>query len=175
MDAAGLVVGIACLAGLFRTVPDVLEKVDSYRKFGAESRFTVARLNLDKAWAENVGPAGAALRAEHHLKLDDLEVSALVYRTLHCMKDRFGPIETAIKDLDVLELSDAARPLEEAEPYESRKLVLPLASRKTKLACAFTRKTRSLSQLNDFEWLFDEICRLVPPEGSKPGDSDSST
>jgi hypothetical protein len=59
MDVTGLVIGVAGLAGLFGSCIDAIDRVDSYRKFGYESRYISAWFHLDKLlfqrWADAVG------------------------------------------------------------------------------------------------------------------------
>jgi hypothetical protein len=53
------IAGFAGLASLFSTCLDVIERVDSYKDFGVESRCIIARFEADKhpftKWAQDVG------------------------------------------------------------------------------------------------------------------------
>ena len=65
MDPFSLTAGIAGfagLAGLFTTCLDIIDRVDSYKDFGIESRSIIAQFEVDKPlfkkWATDVGIYG---------------------------------------------------------------------------------------------------------------------
>lgn len=74
MDPFSLAAGIsgfAGLAGLFSTCLGVIERVDSYKDFGAESRSIIAQFEADKylfaKWAQDVGIDKDNLKNNYHL------------------------------------------------------------------------------------------------------------
>jgi hypothetical protein len=86
MEVAGYTVGVAGLAGLFSACLDTIDHVDSYRRFGVESRDITAQLNADKVlvrkWAEKVGVVDDKLNIANCTDLDRAEVVAAVERIL---------------------------------------------------------------------------------------------
>ncbi len=117
MEVAGLAIG---LVGLYNVCVEVLEKVDAYKNFGAESRIAMTRLDMNKAifkdWADCVGlttplagAANVASDASHRAKqrryhplLDDPTVGPLVQRTLACIRDIFSAADVSRSKLDQL-------------------------------------------------------------------------
>lgn len=59
MEPISFTAGIVGLVGLFSVCLDVIDKVDSYKEFGLESRSVVAQFKADKHlfanWAQDVG------------------------------------------------------------------------------------------------------------------------
>ena len=59
MEAAGRGIGVAGLVGLFNTCVDIIERVDSYKDVGGESRSLLARFEADRVrlrrWGQIVG------------------------------------------------------------------------------------------------------------------------
>jgi hypothetical protein len=117
MEVAGLAIG---LVGLYNVCVEVLEKVDAYRNFGAESRLALTRLDINKAifkdWADRVGLTAAvagtanvspdtarhATPRPHHPLLEDPAVGPLVQRTLACIRDIFSATDISLSKLDLL-------------------------------------------------------------------------
>ncbi|KAK2016068.1 ankyrin-1, partial [Colletotrichum eremochloae] len=59
MEPVGLAVGVVGLAGLFSTCLEAVQKIDSYKNFGRDSRFLEAQFNASKhrftEWGQAVG------------------------------------------------------------------------------------------------------------------------
>lgn len=75
MEVAGLVVGVAGLAGLYSACLDAVERVKSYRSFGADSsaidvQLTAVKVRLEN-WGKAVGFVDGNLNPDHHAALDD--------------------------------------------------------------------------------------------------------
>src|SRR5277367_1689982 len=100
MEAIGLAVGVAGLAGLFSTCLDVVDKVDSYRDYGFESRSIVAQFEADKLlfqkWAQSVGIDKGKLKDTHHRDLDNPETVSMVERILSSIQEIFSRTEGTI-------------------------------------------------------------------------------
>ncbi|KAI1029421.1 hypothetical protein LB504_010700 [Fusarium proliferatum] len=88
MEPVGLAVG---LVGLFSTCMDVMQRVDSYRTAGRDSRQLDAQLNatmhLFARWGGGVGISKGKLSDNHHPDLDDPRTYAVVQGLLNSIKD----------------------------------------------------------------------------------------
>ncbi|KAF5581270.1 ankyrin repeat domain-containing protein [Fusarium pseudocircinatum] len=88
MEPVGLAVG---LVGLFSTCMDVLQRVDSYRTAGRDSRQLDAQLNatmhLFERWGDGVGISKGKLSDNHHPDLDNPRTHAVVQGLLNSIKD----------------------------------------------------------------------------------------
>jgi hypothetical protein len=87
METAGLVIGVAGVAGLFNSCLEAVDKVQSYQTFGTDShvldtRFKVARARFER-WGLGVGIEQGKLLPDHHPALDDKDKSTLVTDVLH--------------------------------------------------------------------------------------------
>ncbi|KAF5545903.1 ankyrin repeat domain-containing protein [Fusarium phyllophilum] len=88
MEPVGLAVG---LVGLFSTCMDVMQRVDSYRTAGRDSRQLDAQLNatmhLFERWGDGVGISKGKLSDNHHPDLDNPRTFAVVQGLLNSIKD----------------------------------------------------------------------------------------
>lgn len=88
MEPVGLAVG---LVGLFSTCMDVMQRVDSYRTAGRDSRQLDAQLNatmhLFERWGDGVGISKGKLSDTHHPDLDNARTYAVVHGLLNSIKD----------------------------------------------------------------------------------------
>lgn len=88
MEPVGLAVG---LVGLFSTCMDVMQRVNSYRTAGRDSRQLDAQLNatmqLLQRWGDGVGISKGKLSDNHHPDLDDPRTFAVVQGLLNSIKD----------------------------------------------------------------------------------------
>ncbi|EXL70875.1 hypothetical protein FOPG_13306 [Fusarium oxysporum f. sp. conglutinans race 2 54008] len=88
MEPVGLAVG---LVGLFSTCMDVVQRFDSYRTAGRDSRQLDAQLNatmhLFEKWGEGVGIGNGELSDDHHPDLDNPRTYAVVQGLLNSIKD----------------------------------------------------------------------------------------
>lgn len=100
MEIAGLTVSVAGLAGLLGVCIDAVDRVDTYRKFGFESRYITTRFADDKfllhRWVEAVGITNGRLQEVHHRHLDRDEVLTAIVRTLSSIHEYF-PRQTAFR------------------------------------------------------------------------------
>ncbi|KAH8670344.1 ankyrin-1 [Tricladium varicosporioides] len=84
MEPIGLTVGVIGLAGVFSVCLDVIEKVDSYKDYGVESRSIVALFEgykyLFKKWAQDVGINNPESNNNHYNQLDNAETKLRVHR-----------------------------------------------------------------------------------------------
>ncbi|KAL5349551.1 hypothetical protein ACLOAV_005846 [Pseudogymnoascus australis] len=84
MEAVGLVIGIAGLAGLFNTCLDLVDKANSYKDYGHESRSIVAQFEADKLlfrrWAQNVGIEEGNPKGNHHSALDNPATALVIVK-----------------------------------------------------------------------------------------------
>ncbi|SCO16926.1 related to ankyrin [Fusarium fujikuroi] len=88
MEPVGLAVG---LVGLFSTCMDVMQRVDSYRTAGRDSRQLDAQLNatmhLFERWGDGVGISKGNLSDNHHPDLDNPRTFSVVQGLLNSIKD----------------------------------------------------------------------------------------
>jgi hypothetical protein len=88
MEPVGLAVG---LVGLFSTCMDVVQRIDSYRTAGRDSRQLDAQLNtamhLFERWGDGVGISKGKLSDNHHPDLDNPRTYAVVQGLLNSIKD----------------------------------------------------------------------------------------
>ncbi len=82
MEPISFTVGIVGLAGLFSVCLDVIDKVDSYKDYGVESRSIIAQFDADKhlftKWAQDVGIDKDKLKNSHHGLLDNPKTNLIV-------------------------------------------------------------------------------------------------
>ncbi|KAH6981486.1 prion-inhibition and propagation, helo domain-containing protein [Ilyonectria destructans] len=82
MEPVGLAIGIAGLAGLFSSCLEAVEKVQSYRSFGADSQVLDTQFKAEKLrfeqWGRHVGFDRGKPSADHHQALDDPDISSAV-------------------------------------------------------------------------------------------------
>lgn len=87
METAGLVVGLAGLAGLFNSCLESINKVQSYQTFGTDSHVLDTGFKAAKArfgrWGLGVGIEQGRLLPDHHSALDDKDTSTVVTDLLH--------------------------------------------------------------------------------------------
>ncbi len=184
MEIASLAIGVASLASLVSTCVDLLERVESYKNFGAESRLLTTRFDVNKVifrdWAQRVGivSAHALNAARHHPRLDDSDVRALVHRSLSCIRDIFSATEASRSSVDLLLDLDEdthsqpgaehkgfslARMRNKDEPPNAKKSHSALGARLTKFSWAGGGKKRFAEQVEAFEALLERLRTLVPP------------
>ncbi|RYP26210.1 hypothetical protein DL768_011775 [Monosporascus sp. mg162] len=103
MEPVGLAVGIAGLAGLFSVCLDVIDKVDSYRDYGIDSRAITAQFEADKhlfkIWARDVGFEKGNLNENHHDHLDSPDTRAVVEKLLASINEIFSKSESNVSNL----------------------------------------------------------------------------
>ncbi|KAJ5646323.1 hypothetical protein N7490_002695 [Penicillium lividum] len=90
MNPVSFAVGIIGLAGLFSTCLEVVEKFDSKKEFGIESRsiraqFKAQRLRLQQ-WGQDVGLQGDTLMEKHSKQLDDPRTYSIVEELLSAIR-----------------------------------------------------------------------------------------
>lgn len=124
MEAAGLGIGVAGLVGLFNTCVDIIERVDSYKDVGGESRgesrSLLARFEADRVrlrqWGQIVGldkhQPDDHDNYQHYKALEDPAVRIAVRQILQSIKDIEGgrEIDGGIPggtEVNILELSDS--------------------------------------------------------------------
>jgi hypothetical protein len=90
MEAAGLIVGVAGLAGLFSSCLEAANTVQAYLTSGTDShvvnsRFEAVRVRFER-WGPCVGLTRGGLLEDHHSALDDGAVAAAVENLLTIIK-----------------------------------------------------------------------------------------
>ncbi|KAM6517223.1 hypothetical protein FSOLCH5_008186 [Fusarium solani] len=162
METAGLVIGVAGLAGLFNSCLEAVDKVQSYQTFGIDShvldtRFKVARARFER-WGPGVGIEQGKLLPDHHSALDDKDTSTVVTDVLHiiiktiCDASNAPPRRTR-----------AAGPGDDDSSGLHRPYAVTSESRRRKMTWALWGKGGRTEQVELFEKLVQELHNLVPP------------
>jgi hypothetical protein len=94
MEAAGLAIGVAGLAGLLSASRDVDTIRDSYREFAFDLQSNLIQREAARAsyqqWSESVGYSQAGLKDVHHQALDDpmiLDIVQKIVQHIHTIDD----------------------------------------------------------------------------------------
>ncbi|KAI1384141.1 uncharacterized protein F4822DRAFT_62342 [Hypoxylon trugodes] len=176
MEAAGLGIGVVGLAGLFGTVRDIHEAVNSYKEFDLESRPHFVQRDAAKAsyqqWSESVGYDQGELKDNHHKALDSPAVLSIVREIVQCIHEIDGDAGN-----NASHISSQSRPADPAsrDPHSRRKKPVQLekfqgsASRRTKLAWALGGKEKISNQTELVAALLQYLRELVPPQ--QPSDT----
>jgi len=103
MEPISFTVGVVGLAGIFGVCLDVIERVDSYADFGAESRSIIAQFEADKhlftKWAQDIGISADKPKENLHKNLEDLETCSIVQRILFTIQEIFSQTESTMSSL----------------------------------------------------------------------------
>ncbi|KAH7215411.1 prion-inhibition and propagation-domain-containing protein [Fusarium oxysporum] len=170
METAGLVIGVAGLAGLFTSCIEALDKIQSYRTFGTDShvlntRFKAARARFER-WGPGVGIEQGQLKHAHHPALDDKAVSDAVAELLHiiveaiCDAGNVPPRRARGTGFDNKDSVERGRPTARNTMHESKT---------KKMSWALWGKGKRTEQVEIFEKLVQQLHNLVPPSmGNNP-------
>ncbi|RTE68952.1 hypothetical protein BHE90_016671 [Fusarium euwallaceae] len=162
METAGLVIGVAGLAGLFNTCLEAVDKVQSYQTFNTDShildtRFKAARVRFER-WGPGVGIEQGKLLPDHHSALDDKDTSTVVTEVLRiiiktiCDASNAPPRRTRV-----------AGPGNDDSSGLHRPYAVTSKSRRQKMNWALWGKGGRTEQVELFEKLVQELHNLVPP------------
>ena len=182
MEIAGLTVGVAGLAGLLKACIDALDRVDTYRNFGFESRYITTRFADDKLllhkWVEAVGMTNGRLQDVHHRDLDRDEVVTAIARTLSSIHEIFSATNSISSTLQGLSFDskstlvnnpDNSTNDQSTKEGKSRSLV----SKASKLKWSLGGKARFATQIEIFGVLVGKLYDIIPlEENSKALNSD---
>ncbi|KAG9494957.1 hypothetical protein J7337_013186 [Fusarium musae] len=164
METAGLVIGVAGLAGLFTSCVEALDKIQSYRTFGTDShvlntQFKAARARFER-WGPGVGIEQGRLKHAHHPALDDKAVSDVVAELLHiiveaiCDAGNVPPRRARGTGFDNKDSVERGRPTARNTMHESKT---------KKMSWALWGKGKRAEQVEIFEKLVQQLHNLVPP------------
>ena len=172
MEPIGLAVGVVSLAGLFSVCLDVIDKVDSYKEFGVESRSIIAQFEADKhlfvKWAQDVGIDKDKLNNSWHSSLDNPETNLIVQKVLSSIQEIFSKTENMVSNL---------QPVVESGPTSFPGGVNFLNTRKQsqnpegairkrgRIGWSLRSKTKFIYQVQQFGALVQRLHSLVPPDG----------
>lgn len=165
MEPVSFAVGIVGLVGLFSTCLDAVERFDSYKNFGPESRALAAQFKAQKLRLENWGNTvglqkEGQLRENHNERLDDPRVRSTVTELL-----------AAIKALCTLEEEAKEAPQSATENKSLREQIWPktqgsgeVISKRQKLGWALRNKNKRSAQVERLTTLVDNVHGIVPLE-----------
>ncbi|KAF5552234.1 ankyrin repeat domain-containing protein [Fusarium napiforme] len=163
MEPVGLAVG---LVGLFSTCMDVMQRVDSYRTAGRDSRQLDAQLNatmhLFERWGDGVGISKGKLSDNHHPDLDDPRTFAVVQGLLNSIKD-FSTTSNEPPSPNGLQKTPSFPISGDVSSHGSK------ISRWQKTAWALRGKLKQTSHVQALAGLVSDLYNVVPPDttGSK--------
>ena len=166
METAGLVIGVAGLAGLFSTCLEVLDKVQAYQTSAIDLDVLAALFNATKVlferWGTSVGIDKSRLLPEHHPVLDNKDATETVAHVLHiiiktiCDASNVRPDGGRAVGLGDDDSSGLTRP-------KSRYVLKPEAIPR-RLAWVLWRKNLRVGQVELFEMMVHKLRELVPPD-----------
>jgi len=176
MDPLSLTFGIAGiigLAGLYNTCLDVLDKVDSYKEYGIDSRSMIAQFEADKLlfqkWGKNVGIDKNVLSDKHHRNLDDPQTVSSVEKILSSIQELY-----LNADNTRLTLQPILKPDQKSKSsaggtffpgsHARYQAVQESTSKRKRVAWAFRNKAKFVAQVQQFGALVQRLQSLVPPD-----------
>lgn len=170
MEPAGLAIGVAGLAGVFSTCLDVVERIDSYRDFGVDSRAIISQFDADRIlfqqWGKAVGLEGNRLESDHHKRLDDPVVLSIVQKILVSINEIAG----VPGDVSSSQQQGLGSTKSKGQAYTSRHLPFEKfrgeSSRRNKVEWTLRQKARFVALSQQFGGLVERLRALVPPEST---------
>ncbi|KAG9228536.1 ankyrin [Amylocarpus encephaloides] len=172
MEPIGLAVGVVGLAGLFSTCLEVIDKVDSYKGFGVESRSINAQLEADKLlftkWAQDVGIDKVKSHNDYQSQLDNPQTNLIVQKILSSIQEIFCKTEDTVSNLQpVVEAGPTSFPngihfLNTRQKSQNPKGAMSMRSR---IGWSLKSKANFLCQVQQFGALVQRLYSLVPPDG----------
>lgn len=163
--------GVAGLAGLFGACRDAIEQIDTYKKFGFESRYITAQFELNKQifqiWANNVGICDTTMQGSHHPNLNNVEIASIVKKTLLSIREIFDGTVDASSNLRLELVNDnlfsstnvpgslSKRPINLNQSQIS-------TSKRSKIGWALGGKNNFVKQVEVFGDLIEKLQILVP-------------
>ncbi|KAF4417043.1 Ankyrin repeat domain-containing 50 [Fusarium acutatum] len=163
MEPVGLAVG---LVGLFSTCMDVMQRVDSYRTAGRDSRQLDAQLkatmHLFEKWGDTVGISKGKLSDGHHPALDDQRTYEVVQGLLNSIKD-FPAASDDPSSLTGLQKAPSFPPSGDLPSHG------PKITKWQKTTWALRRKLKQTSHVQALAGLVSDLYSVVTPDtaGSK--------
>ncbi|KAF6805834.1 ankyrin repeat domain-containing protein 52 [Colletotrichum plurivorum] len=171
MEPVGLAVGVAGLAGLFSTCLEAVQRVDSYKNYGRDSRFLAVQFDADKhrleQWGQAVGIEKTKLSDTHHPALDNQKTFSLVQRLLVSIQDFCSSADDAIEPQPLL--ADGEFPTNKllSTQLARSRHGAPTDSKLRKVTWALGGKTKRTEQIQPFALLVQYLYNLVPPDDAK--------
>lgn len=170
MEAAGLVVGVVGLAGLYSVCLEAVRGVDAYRDLNVDSATIVALFDSDKylfeKWSRNVGIQSEKDGQEYGNKLDDPETYLVVQNVLQSIRQLFDKTAEKAQSLRPALQPTATRTLDQKDPLlrNRRDVVTQITgpSKRDKLAWSLGGKARFFYQVEQFGSLVQRLYSLVP-------------
>ncbi|KAH6956217.1 prion-inhibition and propagation-domain-containing protein, partial [Fusarium avenaceum] len=160
MEAVGLAVG---LVGIFSTCLEAVQRIDSYKTAGRDTRLLRAQLNatmhLFERWGDSVGIGKGKLSDNHHPALDDPKTFSVIKNLLESFEEFSAATTThdatspnAIQRVPSLQLPDP--PTKNASK----------ASRWQKTSWALRGKLKQTNHVEALATLVSELYTVVSPE-----------
>ncbi|KAI2633858.1 hypothetical protein GGS21DRAFT_115997 [Xylaria nigripes] len=172
MEPAGLAIGVLGLAGIFSTCLDIVEKWDSYKEFGVESKALMARFVSDRAlfveWGERTGLAKGRLENKYHRTFDRPPTREAVGKVLKSIEDielgisnsTFTPPQIYVPNGPLAQGKSVLREDTQLNNHPG------MASRMVKLKWALRNKARFIALIDSFNKLVQNLYNLVPLDQS---------
>ncbi|KAK1579336.1 prion-inhibition and propagation-domain-containing protein, partial [Colletotrichum navitas] len=167
------------LAGLFSSCLEAVQRFDSYKNFGRDSRSLATQFDADKhrfeQWGRAVGFENGRLSDSHHPALDDAQKLTVVRKLLDSIQDFCSDAADALYQQytqpdDGLAKSGSISPRQIQPRYGA-----PMASRWRKAAWALTGKTKQTGHVQTFATLVQYLYDVVPPDDRSDALSKRST
>jgi hypothetical protein len=166
------IAGIAGLAGLFSTCLDVIDRVDSYKDFGVDSRSIIAQFEADKhlfkQWVQNVSTDKDKDKLKNNPYLDNPETIAVVQNILSSIQEIFSKTKSTVSSLQLAvetgptSFPDSVNFLAERKMAQTREGAI---SRRSKIGWSLRSKTKFIYQVQQFGALVQRLHSLIPPDG----------
>ena len=169
MEVAGVVLG---LAGLYSPCTELINRIDTYKNFGSDSRHLSAQSLADKVyfyqWAESAGLSQKGLADVHDGRLDNVATAQAVVQVLRSI---FGLLQTVDEALSKLDTGYEHRGASSADSLSSNLRDSQAASagnsfarKRRKLTWSLGGKSRLNTQTEVFKSLVEKLYNLVPPK-----------
>lgn len=171
MEPVGFAVGVVGLAGLFSVCLEVIDRVDSYKEFGVESRSIIAQFEADKhlfiKWAKDVGIDKDKLNNNYHSHLYNPEINLIVQNILSSIQEIFSKTEGTVSNLQpVMEAGPTSFPSGIHFLNTRKKAQNPegAISKRVKIGWSLRSRAKFISQVQQFGALVQRLHSLVPPD-----------
>ncbi|GKT50512.1 vegetative incompatibility protein HET-E-1 [Colletotrichum spaethianum] len=171
MEPVGLAVGVVGLAGLFSSCLEAVEKFDSYKNFGRDSRSLATLFDADKhrfeQWCRAVGIEKGKLSDTHHPALDDAKNMAIIHKLFASIRDFCSGEDDALNQQPTPADSKISKDGFLSTRQGQLRHGALVDSKWRKAAWALTGKTKRAGHVQMFATLVQYLYSVVPPDDTK--------